>query len=187
MRMRNELHVWVYGRSCIFWGLCFLFSHARIGLLIEPGRETEKLIIVHLGRVVFFSLFLVRVRKQNQCGRAKGKKQTKKKTASHPMAAHVPSKWTESRHSTCNRKTVARYPERTQLCSSEESSQWLSDSETRSTAQACAAADLLWSRIIECMETYSADLHDQLFFFFTTLRNQCARSTRNKGKKTTWP
>ena len=44
MRMRNDLHVWVYWRSCLFCGLCFLFSHARIGLLIEPGRETEKLI-----------------------------------------------------------------------------------------------------------------------------------------------
>ena len=49
MRMRNDLHVWVYWRSCLFWGLCFLFSHARIGLLIEPGRETEKIIIVPLG------------------------------------------------------------------------------------------------------------------------------------------
>ena len=29
--------------------------------------------------------------------------------------------------------------------------QWLSDSETRSTSQACAAANLLWSRIFECM------------------------------------
>ena len=73
----------------------------------------------------FFSLFLVRVREQTQCGRAKGKKQThtqKKKTkknsiTSH-MAAHVPSKSTESRRSTCNRKTVAL---RTQLCISEDS------------------------------------------------------------------
>ena len=30
-----------YGCSCLFWGLCFLFSHARIGSLIETGRETE--------------------------------------------------------------------------------------------------------------------------------------------------
>ena len=30
-----------------FLGLCF-FSHARIGLLVEPGQETEKLIIVPL-------------------------------------------------------------------------------------------------------------------------------------------
>ena len=36
-----------YGYSCFFLGLCF-FSHARIGLLVEPGRETEKLIIVPL-------------------------------------------------------------------------------------------------------------------------------------------
>ena len=28
--------------------LFFFFSHARIGLLVEPGRETEKLIIVPL-------------------------------------------------------------------------------------------------------------------------------------------
>ena len=35
--------------------------------------------------VRFFSLFLVRVREQNQCGRAKGKK----KTASHSVAAHL--------------------------------------------------------------------------------------------------
>ena len=33
-------------RHVYFWGFVFLFSHARIGLLIEPGRETEKLIIV---------------------------------------------------------------------------------------------------------------------------------------------
>ena len=32
----------------VFLGLCFFFSHARIGLLVEPGRETEKLIIVPL-------------------------------------------------------------------------------------------------------------------------------------------
>ena len=35
----------------LFWGLCVLFSHARIGLLIEPVRETDKLIIVPLGWV----------------------------------------------------------------------------------------------------------------------------------------
>ena len=35
-----------YGYSRLLWGLCFLFSHARIGLLIEPEWETEKLIIV---------------------------------------------------------------------------------------------------------------------------------------------
>ena len=35
-----------YGYSCFFGGLCFFFSRARIGLLVEPGRETEKLIIV---------------------------------------------------------------------------------------------------------------------------------------------
>ena len=30
---------------------CFLFSHARIGLLIEPGRETEKIIIVSFWQI----------------------------------------------------------------------------------------------------------------------------------------
>ena len=42
-----------YGYSC-FLGL--FFSHVRIGLLVEPGRETEKLIIVPLFPLV--ALFL---------------------------------------------------------------------------------------------------------------------------------
>ena len=49
--MRNGQYVWVHRRSCLLEGFVFfffLFSHARIGLLIQPGRETEKLIIVPL-------------------------------------------------------------------------------------------------------------------------------------------
>ena len=38
--------VGIRARHVYFEGFVFLFSHARIGLLIEPGRETEKLIIV---------------------------------------------------------------------------------------------------------------------------------------------
>ena len=36
------IHVFFFGGG----GGAFFFSHARIGLPVEPGRETEKLIIV---------------------------------------------------------------------------------------------------------------------------------------------
>ena len=44
-----------------------------------------------------------------------------------------------------------------------------------------------WLRVhgdLQCRSTWSTIC---FFFFFTTLRNQCARSRRNKEKKTTWP
>ena len=78
------------------------------------------------GRVVFF-FFASRqgLRAKSMRESERKKTNTEKKTASHPMAAHVPSKSTESRHSTCNWKAVARYPKRTQFCrsGSEDSSQ----------------------------------------------------------------
>ena len=48
------LHVWV-GCSCLFESLFVL--HILIGMQNEPGRETNKLIIVPLGHVLFFLRF----------------------------------------------------------------------------------------------------------------------------------
>ena len=106
------------------------------------------------------------------------------------MAAHVPSekKKTESRHWTSNRKTVARYPywDHSARNSAEAKSLYL-HSETRSTSQACAAANLQWSRIIECMETYSVDLHDQLLFFLHDSPKSMRAIDEKQRKRTTWP
>ena len=83
-----------------------------------------------LGRVVFFLCFSSGSESKINAGGWKEKKQTQKKNpASHPMAAHVPIGQQINRISTVNLqpqsdRTVARYPQRMQLCTSEESSQY---------------------------------------------------------------